>query len=305
MPYFWKTALTIATALSFAGVCPPAIAVEPSRPAQVREEIPLYRQSVNHYRQGRYGQAIATLNQLLQQAPEFAAAYHLRAQALTALGDTEAALADYGEAVRQQPDFTAAYVNRGLLYYSLSQYEAAIADYERAIALDPDLSDTYVNRGNAYAALGRSEEALADYNRALDRNGNSGMAYYNRAQLQEARGDSAAALADYEAALAVLPEGTATVPVYLSRSTLYLNSGNPDAAIADCNRILAIAPNTPEAYGNRGLAYGVLGERDRAVADLSRAAQLFAQQGREAEVRQVRQLLRQLQDGANAERPRD
>lgn len=262
----------------------------------------LLREGTAQYRNQRYRDAEASFDRLIELNPELPEAYYNRARVRTALGEYDAAIADYSQALRLQPQFVAAYINRGLAYQQIAttpqQLQAAIADYTQAIALDDAAPIPYLNRANVYAALGEFDRALADYDRALDLDANYIEAYYNRALTYEQLGRAEAALDDYAAALAAItPERTQyAIPVYLSRSSLYLRLGEWQQAIEDCNRVLARDSQNPEAYGNRGLAYGALEQSDRAIADLERAVQLFERQGRRVDAQQARNALRQWQD---------
>lgn len=48
-------------------------------------------------------------------------------------------------------------------------------------------------------------------------------------------------------------------------------------AIADYTRAVELNPNLADAYGNRGILLYNLGNKQRAIADLQRAADLFKQ----------------------------
>jgi tetratricopeptide (TPR) repeat protein len=70
-------------------------------------------------------------------------------------------------------------------------------------------------------------------------------------------------------------------------------------AIADFNQAIYLNPEDADAYGNRGLVYSQLGDRENAIADLEKAAQLFCQQGSFNDCQQAQELLRQLQATGN------
>ena len=92
-----------------------------------------------------------------------------RGIAYTALGQNEAALADYEAAIRIYPEEAARVLyNRGLTYKDLGQYEAALADFKATILLNSENASAYNNRGAIYQILGRYEESLADYHKAVE-----------------------------------------------------------------------------------------------------------------------------------------
>ena len=51
----------------------------------------------------------------------------------------------------------------------------------------------------------------------------------------------------------------------------------------DYDRALKINPEYAKAYGNRGLAWKELGEKEKARADWEKAVELFEAQGRQQE----------------------
>lgn len=58
---------------------------------------------------------------------------------------------------------------------------------------------------------------------------------------------------------------------YLADGLTHAWRGDPDAAIADFDKAIAIAPQSSFAYLNRGLAHRMRGDEDQALADLDRA----------------------------------
>lgn len=54
---------------------------------------------------------------------------------------------------------------------------------------------------------------------------------------------------------------------------------NPRAAIEDYGQAIRFKPSFAPAYNNRGLAHALLGNRQAAIDDLQKAADLFQQQG--------------------------
>ena len=86
----------------------------------------------------------------------------------SALGNHEAAIADFDQAIYLKPDYVVAYCNRGIAKRKLEKYEEAIADYNQAIRLKSDHAEAYCNRGIARSYLGHKDEARDDFKVALD-----------------------------------------------------------------------------------------------------------------------------------------
>lgn len=155
----------------------PAAAAAPPTALQAQPRVPLqelFDQALRASREGRFGDALPLWNQVLEAAPDDAAAWSNRGNVQLALGDPE----------------------------------AAIADQTRAIALEPASSDPHLNRGTAEEALQRWDAAEADYRWILER-ADAGevraSALYNLGNVQGSRGDWPAARASFEAAADLRP----------------------------------------------------------------------------------------------------
>jgi tetratricopeptide (TPR) repeat protein len=124
-------------------------------------------------------------------------------------GDFEQALPLWNQVLELAPDDAAAWSNRGNVQLALGDPEAAIADQDHAIALDPVSADPHLNRGTAEEALQRWDAAAADYDWILARYPEAGepraSALYNAGNVQGSRGDWAAARDSFVAAAAARP----------------------------------------------------------------------------------------------------
>jgi Tfp pilus assembly protein PilF len=61
---------------------------------------------------------------------------------------------------------------------------------------------------------------------------------------------------------------------YTNRGIAYDLKGDLDRAIADYTKAIAIDPNTAKAYTNRGISYAKKGQVDRAMADFRKALEI-------------------------------
>jgi Tfp pilus assembly protein PilF len=125
-------------------------------------------------------------------------------QALTASreGDFAAALPLWDQVLELAPDDAAAWSNRGNVQLALGHPEAAIADQTHAMELDPASPDPHLNRGTAEETLQRWDAAEADYRWILEANAAAGeapdaSALYNLGNVQGSRGDWSAARASF------------------------------------------------------------------------------------------------------------
>lgn len=73
---------------------------------------------------------------------------------------------DLARVLELSPRFYYAYYNRGNLYFAQQDVASAIADYTDALRLQPDLAAAYFNRGLAYLKAGDEAKGRADLSKA-------------------------------------------------------------------------------------------------------------------------------------------
>src|SRR5262249_38414207 len=98
-----------------------------------------------------------------------ARAYHKRPNG-SITEDLRKALADYDVAVRLKPeDLFLPWVlsERGHAHHALGEFDAAIADFTLQLGVDSTAIEAYVDRAKSYAAKGDIKHAVADYDVAL------------------------------------------------------------------------------------------------------------------------------------------
>jgi tetratricopeptide (TPR) repeat protein len=96
-------------------------------------------------------------------------------------------------------------------------------------------------------------------------------AYVNRGRAFETSGQPDRALADYDKAVALKPN---YYEAYVNRGVLRGEIGMFDKAMEDFNRSIALNPNNAEVYSNRGIAYALTGQNGRALEDFNTALAL-------------------------------
>lgn len=98
-------------------------------------------------------------------------AYYCRGKFHRKCGRNAEALADFDRCINIRssvyPYYPKAYSNRGALLFALGNYNAALADFSRAIAIDVRFGEGWLNRGNVHARLNRFPEALKDLTVAI------------------------------------------------------------------------------------------------------------------------------------------
>jgi tetratricopeptide (TPR) repeat protein len=150
-------------------------------------------------------------------------------------GDYIEAIALLNQLIDNHPLNAIDYNNRGLIYFQSGKYQQALDDYNIAIQLNPQLASVYNNRANCYAACGDLMAALDDYDQALDLNPHYGRAWINRGITLRDLGKYSEAIDNFEVALLF---GQLEANIWAERGRTYHIWGEWNCAIADYYRAL-------------------------------------------------------------------
>ena len=219
---------------------------------------------------GELDRAIQDYNKALELNPNDAVAYNNRGIAYDNKGDFDQAIQDYNISIKLKPDFAEVYHHRGVAYGEKGDFEQAMQDYNKAIDLKPDFADAYFNRGDAYSDKGEFDQAIQDYSKAIDLKPDP-EAYYNRGIDYDNKGDFDQAIQDFDKAIELEPD---YADAYINRGNAYSDKGEFDQAIQDYNKAVELNPNDAEAYNNRGNAYSDKDDFDQAIQDFDKAIDL-------------------------------
>jgi tetratricopeptide (TPR) repeat protein len=300
------TVLAAVTAASLLVASAPSFAQSACDPA-----INHMRAGSEFYSAGSFEAAYASFSCFIELYPadaypqQNAEAFNMRGNALRELGDLPGAITEYSQALVIEPDYAIAFNNRGWASFLSGDFDSALADYDSAIALDPTLAYAYNNRGLIFQfqgvlraaaddferaiALGAEPTPWAQYNLGLVRlvEGRQGNSLLPAETIEvEVEADSAALLMGIDAheagqwreTIAYMTDVIAADPdeprAYYLRGRAYMSLDDPQAAFADFNQLVVLAPALEFAYWERALAYAELGDFERAEADARRAMRM-------------------------------
>lgn len=198
-------------------------------------------------------------------------------------GDLNGAIADYKQALKVKPDYARAYFNLGVTYCLLNEPKAEITYYTQAIKYAPNDADSYAERGIARVKLDDRKGAMADLEQALKLNPKQTRAYWGRGQMRQRQQDTQGAVSDFTQSIQLDP---AFAPAYFNRGLAYYElgalqengSGYMQKAVADYTQAIKLDPQFASAYHNRGFASRELGDKQGALADVQKAADIYKQQ---------------------------
>lgn len=191
---------------------------------------------------GQYEAARADFSEGLYLAPQDALFLMLCTACDIYLEDYQQAIENSTKAVLFLPDTgeqtAVAVCQRGIAYSRLLHFKEAYTDYTAALNLNPNLKEAYTNRSDASNHLGLYDQAIADANQALALDPQSPYGHTNRAFAYHATQRYDEALADFEVVIGLNPE---VASAYLGRGMVKQDAHNdPAGALADYEMALSI-----------------------------------------------------------------
>lgn len=138
-------------------------------------------------RLGRFGDARALLDRVLELAPSFDAARFARALVFSRLNKLPEAIAETDRLLAKAPD-NLSYLNlRATVLVRLGDYEAAHAIYERVLAARPDQPKIWMSLGHVLKTMGRTPEGIDAYRKSLALRPELGESWWSLANLKTFR----------------------------------------------------------------------------------------------------------------------
>ncbi len=165
------------------------------------------------------------------------------------------------------------YFGRAMDYLMLKNPAAAIEDATRAIAQSPDFALAYFLRANA-RYMQSQMQAGADGMAAAPALSPAAQGQEQAASMLRERETSKAMgeiIADLDSALRISP---ANVYAVFDKGNAYMAIKDYTSAISCFTQAIEMKPDLGEAYYNRGLMYLRMGNRERGMADMSKAGEL-------------------------------
>ena len=198
--------------------------------------------------------------------------FYLTRQQVTVWKDSETL---WAHVMKHYPNTAEAYKNRGNHRGKTGNLEGALVDLQKADELGSHAVGVYTGLGNCYGSKGEYAKALEAYNKGLQFHPDEGELYYNLGVTHEKMKNYPAALEDFNKALPLMPDRA--IQVRGARAYIYMSLGNYPEAIADYDAVIAATGGDANAFQNRGVCKFNLKDRNGALEDLRKAAQLAPQ----------------------------
>ncbi len=168
-----------------------------------------YKAGMNYFKSGKYVEAAAEFQALVDEAPAYDYGYFMLGYCYTKLGKTEQAVQNFKEAIKINGERFEYHNGLAGAYMKSRQYRMAVETLNSAESILPEKysANFYTTRGKAYYALKKWNEAISDLEKAKNLKPTAsvfsslGVAYTNV-------GRDAKAVAAYQAALKKDPKQT-------------------------------------------------------------------------------------------------
>lgn len=224
-----------------------------------------------HARMGRWEKAEACLTASLALQPASYWAHFLKGQTYFERGNFSQALPEFDRALALRSDFIPALVDRSLTHANLGNLAAAVSDLNLALAQRSAPTRLYFIRARLRARLGDEEGARGDEAEGLRREPNDAASWVARGVARQDQ-DPEAALADFENALRLAPNMRAALQNKAAVLSERLN--RPVEAIEVLDQVVVRYPDYARGRGGRGVLLARAGRRDDALDDAREALRL-------------------------------
>ena len=205
----------------------------------------------------------------------------------------EAAIAPLQKVIADQPEFAYAHFQLAYVYTALKRTDEARTEYTRTIDIDPKMSEAYLNLGMLLLDKQENAAAVAPLRKAVDLLPAQSHPRYLLALALDRSGDHAGAAEAFEALLHLDPND-ATAINYLGWAAL--RNGKPVDAEARFRRVVEVQPKEPS--GRKGLAESLDAQKKPEAAAAYREYLELMPNDSEARARLVHLLLDQNQNDA-------
>jgi Flp pilus assembly protein TadD len=200
----------------------------------------------------------------------------------------EAAIAPLQKVIADQPEFAYAHFQLAYVYTALKKTAEARAEYTRTIAIDPKMSEAYLNLSMLLLDAQENAAAVPPLRKAVELLPAQSRPRYLLAVALDRSGDAAGAAESFEALLHLDPNDITAIG-YLGWAGL--RHGQPDEAEKKFRRALEVQPNAPEA--RRGLAQSLDAQKKSEAASAYRSYLELMPNDSEARARLIHLLVEQ------------
>ena len=240
----------------------------------------------------KHRESVDCCNRTLEINPVLAPTLITKGISLGKLGHHKEALECFDEALKINPRLHLAWNGKGMVLNKLGRLQEAVECYDKALDINPNEDFIWKYKGDSLNGLGRYQEAIQCYDKVLELNPQETDAWNSKGNALGYSGRDDEALACYDRALEINPNIDF---IWCSKGASLGALGRFNEAIDCCDRALKINPHYAEVWSNKGLFLRALG-RNQEAADSFRKFVEFAPGNYAAQVKEVKNIIRQLEE---------
>jgi len=207
---------------------------------------------------------------------------------LTRVGNHREAEQVYRQVIALQPKSAKGYELLGASLIQQRRFQDAISPLEQAAKLAPREGTIYVQMGAAQLGVGNRQAGLRAFKRAAELEPRNALIQLQIFRVEEQWDD---ALIAYKRA-AILKNDLAEA--HLAIGEIHIRRQDYLSAILAYRDYIRIAPNDPTGYYGLGKALASRDRKSEAIENLEKARDLYKQQRKTEEVKQVEKLIKEL-----------
>ena len=153
------------------------------------------------------------------------------------------AIAKYEEILAVEPTLYQICYNIGIAQREMGELDKAAASFQKVLEQEANNTSALVAVGDVLAAQGKLDEAVTYFEKAIGQTTDE-VIPFNVAEIYFNQGNTAKALEYYQTASTRKPDWPEP---YLKMGYAHLNAGNMDAAMASFQKVVEVAPDSPQA----------------------------------------------------------
>jgi tetratricopeptide (TPR) repeat protein len=205
----------------------------------------LYQQAYTLQKQLKLEEAIALYQQLINQYPQYAAAWHQLGVIMDSLGQLDQAILAYKQALLINPNYAESHNNLGIIAVGKGDLDEAIICFNQAIRSNQNYAFADNNLGLVLQMQDKLGDAGVKFQEAIRKNPNYPEAHFNLGNVLQLQGKTEEAIAYFQVAIKLNPK---YIKAYNSLALALGRQDKVEAAMSVFKQALAIQPNSPEAF---------------------------------------------------------
>jgi tetratricopeptide (TPR) repeat protein len=218
---------------------------------------------------------------LVEMFPEDERAHNLLAGHYFGRQSYEPAIEHYRHAIEINPEYSQPYNQMGYAYRALGRFDEAEEAFKRYIELIPEEPNPYDSYAELLMKAGRFEESIANYEKALEKNPQFVFSYVGIGNNQIFQGQPEEARATFQRLFDAARNDGERRTAHFWTAASHVYEGNPQAALAECEKMSAIAEENGDlasVSGDLGLMGNIhlhAGSPDEAEDAFQRATEIM------------------------------